>query len=384
MWRRIEIRNFRSIKFADVCLAPFTVVVGPNGSGKSNFADAFVFVRDVALDALAAVSRRGGISGVRRWNKTRPLDVTVDLRVARSAEALDSEYARHHFTVGSGAEGKWHFKHEIIEERASKTQRGFIVQRKGSKFVHTPGNWPIRGPIEDTTSAMLYVSQIQVSTLRSALYSIKRYRLDSNVMRRPQVASPVSRLDESGANICAAIRRLGAHDLSFVKEAMRRLVPGLEDIRVVEVGNYLSLEFHQRQESGDLAAFQPTELSEGAVRALGIIVAARQMRKNELLIIEEPEMNIHVGAASLLFDILKHSSRRGAVLLTTHSPDLLDAACDEEILVCSYRNGVTRVGPLASEQRQLVRDGLFSVAELMRSDDLRIEGELPAAIPPEP
>jgi type I restriction enzyme M protein len=62
------------------------------------------------------------------------------------------------------------------------------------------------------------------------------------------------------------------------------------------------------------------------------------------------------------------------VLLTTHSADLLDKAKDEEILVCSYREGVTNIGPLARAQRQIVREGLFSLAELMRSEPLRIEG----------
>jgi type I restriction enzyme M protein len=69
------------------------------------------------------------------------------------------------------------------------------------------------------------------------------------------------------------------------------------------------------------------------------------------------------------------------VLLTTHSADLLDKAKDEEILVCSYREGVTNIGPLARAQRQVVRDGLFSLAELMRSEPLRIEGHEDRALP---
>jgi len=72
--------------------------------------------------------------------------------------------------------------------------------------------------------------------------------------------------------------------------------------------------------------------------------------------------------------VLQEASRRGDVLITTHSPDLLDAAKDETILVCNLVDGVTRIGPLASGQRQLVREGLFRLAELMRAEPLRIEG----------
>ncbi|WP_438026539.1 AAA family ATPase [Sorangium sp. So ce233] len=140
------------------------------------------------------------------------------------------------------------------------------------------------------------------------------------------------------------------------------------------------LKFEQRQAGDQVATFSAAEMSEGALRALGILVAAQQMNKDELLIIEEPEVSIHVGAAQLLFDVLEKASRKRAVLVTTHSADLLDAARDEAILVCSYRAGVTRIGQLSSTQREVVRQGLFSVAELMRSEPLRIEGEAPEVV----
>jgi len=84
----------------------------------------------------------------------------------------------------------------------------------------------------------------------------------------------------------------------------------------------------------------------------------------------------------VLFEALKQASQRGAVLITTHSPELLDAAKNEELLVCDYRSGVTRIGPLDTEQRQIVREGLFSAAELMRTTPLRIEGDAPTTLEP--
>jgi type I restriction enzyme M protein len=59
---------------------------------------------------------------------------------------------------------------------------------------------------------------------------------------------------------------------------------------------------------------------------------------------------------------------------------LLDHAREDEVLVCEYVDGVTRIGPLASAQRNLVRDGLFTVAEIMRSENLRREGAEPRAV----
>jgi type I restriction enzyme M protein len=123
-------------------------------------------------------------------------------------------------------------------------------------------------------------------------------------------------------------------------------------------------------------------MSEGSLRALAVVIAAQQVRKGQMLVIEEPEANVHPGVAALVYDVLEEASQRGDVLITTHSPDLLDAAKDETILVCSATEGVTRIGPLDSSQRQLVREGLFRLAELMRAEPLRIEGDEPETVDP--
>lgn len=380
MWRKIRITNFRSIEDVEVVLAPFAVLVGPNGSGKSNFADAFVFARDIAFDASSATSRRGGILGVRRFNKTKPFDVTIEVRAAQREDGLSSDCQLHEFTLSSGADGRWAFKKERIALLQAK-KPVFAVTRNGSS-VQTQDNQEF--DVRETTSAMLYARQLFPVRERNFLLGVRRYRLNPDLMRQPQTISESSRLEETGVNIATALRSMKEKQSARFEEvvgAMRRIVPGLEDIDVREIGRFLSLEFLQLQASGT-AAFAATEMSDGALRALGIVVAAKQMQKDEFLIIEEPEANIHAGAASLLFDVLKEASKRGSVLLTTHSAELLDAARDEEILVCSYRNGVTRVGPLDEAQRGVVREGLFSLAELMRTEPLRIQGELPLTIEP--
>lgn len=406
MWRRVDLKNYRSIESVSVELAPFSALVGPNGSGKSNFADALVFARDVATDAAAAVERRGGIAGLRRWRPTRPIDVTVDIRAAKTQGELETDYVRHQFTIHSGRSGRWTFRKERIEV-VQREEAVFWVERTASKLhmspplqrglgIAMPRGAGARGvsrappaprlppvvdpaPLNDTASAMVLARQFYGLSSSAALRNVRRVRLNPEAMRQPQPTTENTRLDESGSNVGVAYRSLRASAQAQILAAMQKIVPGLSGISVEPFDRFLLLKFDQRQPGGHDARFSATEMSEGALRALGILVAAQQMTPDELLIIEEPEVSIHVGAAQLLFDVLEQASRRGAVLVTTHSADLLDAARDEEILVCSYRDGVTDIGPLASAQRQLVRDGLFSVAELMRSEPLRIEGEPPAA-----
>lgn len=375
MYRRLRIRNFRSMESVEVGLSSFAVLVGPNGSGKSNFVDVLVFLRDVAFDAESAVSGRGGISSVTRWSKTRPYDIHLELRVSHGIDKLESDYLEHELTIGSGNNAAWKFKRETITLcTGGEPER---IERHGANLsgIQSTPNFSLG----DRASAMVMARQVLglPPALRSALLGVRRYRLSPEAMRQPQLVSETARLQENGANIATAISKLREQDrLDEVLRPMQQIVPGLADIRSVAAGRHVLLEFDQQQEGG-VATFTSGDISEGAIRALGVIVAARQMSKGELLIIEEPEANIHAGAAGLIFDVLREASRHGDVLITTHSPEILDAARDDDLLVCSYAKGVTRLGPLDHAQRELVRQGLFKLAELMRTEPLRIEGDLP-------
>ncbi len=387
MWRSIEIRNFRSLELVKATLAPFTVVVGPNSSGKSNFVDAFVFAQDIATDASVAIQNRGGIASIRRWRPSRPVDVTIVVRATINKEALNHTYAQHAFTLVSKRNGAWAFKREHIEVRRNGVVT-LALERAGTKISLTSSEDFESETIEikDTVSSMMFARQLVGAGPNLAhlypLKSVRRFRLDPEAMKRPQLATEREQLDESGSNLAMAIQALRATPArwSNVLDAMRKIIPGLTRIEEVALGRYMSLRFFQERTKGEEAEFTATEMSEGAIRALGTLIAASQMTRRELLIIEEPEVSIHPGAAGVLFESLKAASRRGNVLLTTHSPELLDAASAEEILVCDYRKGVTEVGPLDEDQRKLVRDGLFSASELMRSEPLRIQGMRPEVV----
>lgn len=388
MWRSIEIRNFRSLELVKATLGPFTIVVGPNSSGKSNFIDAFVFARDVASDASAALQSRGGIASIRRWRPSRPVDVTIDLRIAHTREALEHTYARHAFILSSRKSGSWAFKHETIETHKQGKQQ-FVLTREDDLITQlrsTPQRLVSSYTVAmdpATTSAIHIARTFKLGSPFHALHNIRRFRLQPDEIRRSQVVTERTDLDESGANLAAAIEHLRTHEpeqWQAVQAAMRKIIPGLTTIEEVTLGRHMGLRFFQQRARGEPAEFTAFEMSEGAVRALAILVAAQQVAPYALTIMEEPEVAIHPGAANVLFESLKAASRHGSVLLTTHSPELLDAASTEEILVCDYRKGVTNVGPLDHGQRKLVRDGLFSVSELMRSEPLRIEGMRPEVV----
>ncbi|WNG25506.1 AAA family ATPase [Cystobacter fuscus] len=388
MLLRVSLRNYRSIESAEVELARFSLLVGPNSSGKSNFADALVLASELGFDAASAIQRRGGLQALRRWGIPDEEALQVKVRASASREALDVSYAEQSFSLVPEEGARWKFQDEhfqVLHEHTVMSQ----YTRAGWQFTEHPATAWQPPALPPTTSIMLTARQ----WVPWDVLQVRRLCLDVAKMRGPQAPGETETLREDGSNIASVLKRMRGQDergFAFVLAALRRLVPGLEDILVEELGGFLVLRFSQRQGSR-LALLTASNMSEGTLRALGIIVAAQtlalppsspQPSPPEMLIVEEPEVAIHPGAAALLFEVLKRASQRGFVLVTTHSPELLDAAQDEEILVCNYREGTTHVGPLSTAQREVVREGLFSLSELARSEPLLIEGEEPPSLDP--
>lgn len=129
-------------------------------------------------------------------------------------------------------------------------------------------------------------------------------------------------------------------------------------------------------------------MSDGTLRTVGVLVALFQGNgravgggarpEHRLVGIEEPEIALHPAAAGVLTDSLRDASEHVQVLVTSHSPDLLD---DEDIpsdsiLAVVAEHGVTRIGPLDEAGRNALRDHLYTPGELLRLDQLRPDPKL--------
>ncbi|MCK6505605.1 AAA family ATPase [Myxococcota bacterium] len=372
----LKLRNWRSVAKADIDLGRFTVIVGRNSSGKSNVVDALVFASEVAFDASTAVSRRGGIESVRRYATSKPFDVAVEVRAT-----MGERWWRHELVLKSGRDGAWSFGSEEVEIHGDRDHLLIRRDKDGAVdgFPTDVGHFASR--LDPSTSLTLVTRQILPPLGKGRPFgpplAVRTLHPVPELMRRPQVPSDQPRLMETGENVTTAFQKLSDSSREIVLGAMRRIIPGLLDISVQAAGRYLTLAFTQEHRKGRRPTFAASEMSDGALRALAVLVAAQQIRRNELLIIEEPEVNLHPGAADVIYDALHAASDKGAVLLTTHSPELLDRAQNDEILVCDYLDGVTSIGPVDTGQREVLKEGLFTAAELMRTEGLRREGAAP-------
>lgn len=73
-----------------------------------------------------------------------------------------------------------------------------------------------------------------------------------------------------------------------------------------------------------------------------------------------------------MLSALREGARSCQILVTSHSPDLLDNADipTDALLAVDNHEGLTRIGPIDEAGRTLVRDKLFTPGELLRQNQL--------------
>jgi predicted ATPase len=121
-------------------------------------------------------------------------------------------------------------------------------------------------------------------------------------------------------------------------------------------------------------------MSDGTLRAFGMLLAIAQSQAAAataplLVGLEEPEAALHPAAASVLLAALRRAAAGAQILVTSHSPDLLDNPDidDGSILAVDSEEGRTRIGPIDAAGRRVLGDRLFTLGELLRQDQIEID-----------
>lgn len=379
MITRLEVQNYRSLADVVLELSPLTVLVGQNGSGKSNIVDVLRFIADAMnLGLDSAIGKREGIRALRRWSpKGRPYDVAIRLE-------MEAEQWRGTFELelGSRSGGEYFINREACSVESETSNRYEI---RDGRWVIPPTLEALRQYAEITSdveeqitripSTHLYLPQAFVPEFLLvgwALRNIGVYNIAPENIRPPLKPQNPHPLMGDGTNISSALRFLKQEKRpgwEKIREAIGDITPGITDISVLDVGGYLVTRLHHGKGG---PAFTLSQESDGTLRALGLLTALYQDPPRTLVAIEEPELNIHPGALAALCGIFLRGSRTTQIVLTTHSPDLLERIPTEHLRVVEMdEEGITHVGPLMSYQIEAVRQKLFTPGELLRIEGLR-------------
>ena len=372
---RVVIKNYRSIASCDVALGPLTFLVGPNGSGKSNFLDALRFVADALNTSLDhAIRNRGGIQEVRRRSTGHPTHflMRLDFRL------LTGEVGYYEFRIGSRPAGGFEVQHEECVISRLDLSDSFRIEAGEVRGSTMGFSLPSAA---DRLYLVVAASLPQFRGLFDALSSMGFYNLNPDRIRDLQVPDSGVLLDRDGGNIASVVHRMQRENNGTkerIEEFLAAISPSVNGVVSRELGPKQTLEFRQNVPGAQHPwRFPTTSMSDGTLRSLGVLVALYQSSDQNavpisLVGIEEPEVAVHPGALAVILDALRDASRRVQVIVTSHSPDLLDdAAVDiDNILAVTSPRGVTEIGPVSDSAREAVRAHLFTAGEMLRLGQL--------------
>jgi predicted ATPase len=367
-----------------------TFLVGRNGSGKSNFKDAFAFLAEAMTTPLQAVfDKRGGIAVVRNRPSGRSYPPNLGLGVILGKSNGEVERARYAFEVRALKNYGFEVVREQCVVQAPGGQPAWFFNRfaQGNEAIFV-SNVPGLNPVLERASLGLPVigGEARFAPVLRALAGMRTYSIEPPRLREMQDPDSGISLRPDGGNAASVlqeIERQAPEDLERISELLASIVPSTERVRPIKHGNKLSLEFTQEWGDNKRIRFEAFNMSDGTLRALGLLTAVFQRPTPSLVVIEEPEVTIHPGALGAILDLIRHASRHMQVVVTTHSPDVLEGEWleDRNIRIVSWQEGATRITPLSAGSREALQEHLMSAGELLRSNALRGQSASPETVP---
>jgi len=374
---RVVLKNYKSIAACDVELGRLVFLVGPNGSGKSNFVDALRFVADALRTSLDhAMRERGGIKEVRRRSTGHPTHFGIRLEF----NLHSGESGHYAFRIGARPRGGYEVQNEqcVVHPAEMLAPTASFHVRSGAVTS------TVQAPPPAQADRLYLVTASGLPEFRPVYDAFSRmgfYNLNPDHLRALQKPDQGDLLARDGGNIASVIDQMEKRkdpSKARIQEYLEKVVPGVQGVAHKDVGGMETLEFRQVVPGSSAPwRFPAASMSDGTLRALGILVALLQSRDGDrpevpLVAIEEPEVALHPAAAGVVLDALLEASRRTQVVVTSHSPDLLDdeRLQTESILAVMARKGETLIAPLDEVGRQALREHLYTAGELLRLDQL--------------
>jgi predicted ATPase len=405
--KSLTLKGYRSFEAERIEFDNPTFFVGLNGSGKSNIADALLFLTETRSSPLVnAFAKRGGPAEVAHKQglslatisestneifpgvSVDPDSEGFDLGLAAEFGSLDSQvdHARYGFEVKSGHADKneWYtfsLSNTVVSREqcilwGHDAQVNWFDRFEGQPFSTNASGL---APNLEPTSLGLPVlgGDSRFSPMARALGEFQFVDINPIFVGLPQPQSSDRYLNLLGANsasILSAIKREAPDDLQRISEILQSIVPEIIEVDSRSVNHLVGIDFLERSINGK-RRLRGASMSDGTLRALGMILAVFQTSRPSLLLIEEPETGIHPGALGAIMDLIHHASTIMQVVVTTHSPDLLDAKWieDRHLRVVTRENGASRVRPISEGSRRILQKHLMGVGEMFRSNALQAD-----------
>ena len=369
-----RVQNYKALRDVSLKLSPIQVVIGPNDSGKTSVLEALgAFCRSVDSELVAAF--RGHWEG-------------RDLVWCRCDEAIT-------FTA--------HFKDDVAYQLGCEfnpTGRDISVASEATGIKGKTNGLPrgerglsciastlLRGkPLFERHAPEL----VAIHSIRVDCSGVHVFRWVPGMLSLPSALDPsrTFRMDESGFGLATCLDDIIGHDIDLFRKLETRLISLFPDILAMRLKTVSG--FSSTGEAQAAASLKPaaakgiffdtravndlpaSKMSDGVLLVLAYLTLLHLPNPPRLLLIEEPENGIHPQRLQDVIAILKElvaQQSHTQIVMTTHSPYLLDMFSPSEVSLCRKEtDGSVTVHSLS--ESELVRKQLdvFTLGEIWTAE----------------
>lgn len=383
----LTLRGFRSFRAEGVAFENPVFLVGPNGAGKTNLTEALAFLAEAMGSPLpAVVENRGGFMALahRGSEKERPREIGLGVALREPDEG--TQRACYEFELRPKRRTA---DFEVTRERCvvrdrdgSSAEFERTKNRRGSECWRSSVAGLAPAMVPDHLALPIVAGDPRFRMVRGFLASMLVCRVTPPALRALQDPQGGRRLRADGGNAASVleeIQRTAEMDKQVMRDLVESVVPGTVDLRARRVGPKRTMEFRQKRGPGFVWT-PASSMSDGALRLVALLLAVFQPSRPSVLALAEPETTMDPGAVGAVLDVLHHARRFMQVLVTTHSPDILDAEWieDRHLRLVESEDGMSRVRSVSASTRGILQDRLASPGELLRSNALIADDRPPA------
>ena len=378
--RRMQVLHYRGLKYIDVKLSNFQILIGPNASGKSSFLDVIYLIGDILGDGVRlAIEDRSSSFNELLYNKQGSgfeiaLELEIPDNIKQKLKNKDYSLVRYEISLKLddekgfiiNNENVWLLKESSNEKkviqidtfpREYEEPESLISHRKNTPIgwrkvisKSSQGNdyfrseitdWNIIyrfGPLKSSLARMPEDEErfpVVLWAKNFLMEGVQFLQLNSILMRWPcRPDSPID-FQNDGSNLPKVIQHLKKEKPDFFIRWLKHIkvfLPDIEEIKVKERIDDRFLYLNIRYKNGlELPSWL---ISDGTLRFLAQTIIAYLPERDQIYMIEEPENGLHPLAIEGIFQSLS-SVYESQVLLATHSPVILNLAEPKQILCFS-------------------------------------------------
>jgi predicted ATPase len=311
---RVDLRHFKCFEDLRLPLAPLTLLSGGNASGKSSILQALVLLHQTIRE--------------HEWS-TRLMLNGPAARLGMVLDVVDKVHGRRSMDIGVEDDNRgyrWSFGGERSEMSMavdSITVEGKSVGQPASLHYLLPPNVDANGEaLARRLYGLTYITAERVGPRE--VYALEDRQIASVVGPAGEHAVSVLHWGRDEAVLdTLALPRAPSTRLRQVEERMRTFFPGCAlSLQQVPQANALTLGIRT---SEDTDFHRPIHVGFGLTQVLPIVIAAVSAAKDDVILIENPEVHLHPAGQALMGLFLSDVAAAGVqVIVETHSDHVLN------------------------------------------------------------